>query len=270
MRERNVRDAHKQVLDCITEKLSGFESAQNFTERIDSLYQRLDQDKSGGLNYDEFRRGLRNLDGIPAIHLTEFDFARLTNHGQHLSAERELTALKFRDMMKDEFWRYSQRQLANNLNESTSKEFKSTVLMLKMLETRLLEAISGDRKQLLALVAAQGDGVKGTGVEDGGGTEDGDAVKMVVGGVEEMERVCQRVVFEAMESLERKVESRFERLEQRLMQQLRGMEGAGVRVDNPKVGSPTRSSSWLTEAEHIALAPDGLPGQLDGGDGEAK
>jgi hypothetical protein len=107
-------------------------------------------------------------------------------------------------------------------------------------------------------------------VEDGGGTEDGDAVKMVVGGVEEMERVCQRVVFEAMESLERKVESRFERLEQRLLQQLRGMEGAGVRVDNPKVGSPTRSSSWLTEAEHIALAPDGLPGQLDGGDGEAK
>ena len=161
---------HTQVLDCITEKLSGFESAQNFTERIDSLYQRLDQDKSGGLNYDEFRRGLRNLDGIPAIHLTEFDFARLTNHGQHLSAEQELTALKFRDMMKDEFWRYSQRQLANNLNESTSKEFKSTVLMLKMLETRLLEAISADRKQLLALVAAQGDGVKGAGVEDVDGT----------------------------------------------------------------------------------------------------
>jgi len=35
-----------------------------------------------------------------------------------------------------EFLRFSNRQLANNLAESNSKEFSSTVLMLKMLETR--------------------------------------------------------------------------------------------------------------------------------------
>ena len=78
------------------------------------------------------------------MHITENDFERLTEHGKHLSPAGELTQLKFRDMMQREFWRYTQRCLTNSLIESQNKEFKSTGLMLKMLEARLEARILQD------------------------------------------------------------------------------------------------------------------------------
>lgn len=42
-----------------------------------------------------------------------------------------------RTCVQGELWRFSRRQLTNMVRESESNEFKSTVLMLKMMETRL-------------------------------------------------------------------------------------------------------------------------------------
>lgn len=84
--------------------------------------------------------------------MTEVDFDRLTEFGRHLSESGELTAPKFRDMMERELERYIYRFLANNLAESGSREFKSTVLLLKLIELRLTELISSQGHDLSKLL----------------------------------------------------------------------------------------------------------------------
>lgn len=64
----------KGVLDPITSKLCAFEDADNLVERIDDLYERLDSDGSGGLNFDELKEGIKRLPGIGRIHMTADDF----------------------------------------------------------------------------------------------------------------------------------------------------------------------------------------------------
>ena len=44
--------------------------------------------------------------------------------------------MQFRSMMQGELFRYARRGLSNTLKESSSDEFKQTVLMLKLMETR--------------------------------------------------------------------------------------------------------------------------------------
>eukprot|EP00277_Geminigera_cryophila_P041233 CAMPEP_0173109502 /NCGR_PEP_ID=MMETSP1102-20130122/43548_1 /TAXON_ID=49646 /ORGANISM="Geminigera sp., Strain Caron Lab Isolate" /LENGTH=285 /DNA_ID=CAMNT_0014008569 /DNA_START=124 /DNA_END=981 /DNA_ORIENTATION=- len=149
LQRENAKRRITGCLDPVTQQLSAFDSTANLIERIDVIYRRLDSDESGGLNFEEFRRGIKHLPGPGGswlrVHITENDFERLTEHGKHLSPAGELTQLKFRDMMQREFWRYTQRCLTNSLIESQSKEFKSTVLMLKMLEARLEARILQDK-----------------------------------------------------------------------------------------------------------------------------
>lgn len=61
----------KGVLDPLTQKLCAFEDGENLLERIDDLWHRLDSDGSGGLDYKEFRDGLKRLPGIglPTLRL---------------------------------------------------------------------------------------------------------------------------------------------------------------------------------------------------------
>jgi len=115
------------VLDPITMQLTGFESTENLGERVDELYTQLDRDGSGGLNFVEFKQGVNELPGFSSIHMTQPDFDCITDNGRHLSSEGEFNKEQFREMMKDEFKRFFHRQLTNNLTESQSKEFKSTV-----------------------------------------------------------------------------------------------------------------------------------------------
>ena len=53
------------VLDAITSPLADtFEDADNLIERIDAIYKLLDSDGSGGLDFGEFKHGIKSLPGI--------------------------------------------------------------------------------------------------------------------------------------------------------------------------------------------------------------
>jgi len=43
----------------------------------------MDADGSGGLSFEEFKSGIKNLPGIPSIHMTEVDYDRITDHGKN-------------------------------------------------------------------------------------------------------------------------------------------------------------------------------------------
>ena len=118
-------------LDGITKSLTAFQSPENLREKMDDLYQQLDRDGSGGLNFEEvslplpsplslrrssisllsldlivsltvcwqFKDGFKNLRGISSIHMTCDDFDQLTENGMLLT-DGQFNSAQFRDMMK--------------------------------------------------------------------------------------------------------------------------------------------------------------------------
>jgi hypothetical protein len=66
------------VLDPITSTLVDFQDADDLVRKMDAMWDRLDADGSGGLNYSEFKHGIRNLPGTGRIHMTMDDFDIVT------------------------------------------------------------------------------------------------------------------------------------------------------------------------------------------------
>ena len=121
---------------------------------FDAMHAAPDADGSGGLDYGEFQQGIRKLPG-GCIHMTEDDFDLITEWGKHLGVTGEFDVRQFREMMKGELWRFSRRQLKNVLAESTNNEFKSIVLMLKLMEIRQMAHTTAqvcERRQALLLL----------------------------------------------------------------------------------------------------------------------
>jgi hypothetical protein len=73
------------------------------TPTLHTLHPKLDVDYSGGLNFDEFRSGVRDLSD--KIHLTQDDFDIVTEQGKHLNQHEEFNSENFLDMMRGELWR---------------------------------------------------------------------------------------------------------------------------------------------------------------------
>jgi methyl-accepting chemotaxis protein len=124
----------KGCLDPLTKGLLTFEDEADLTCRIDEIYSKLDEDGSGGLAFEEFREGVKWLS--KNIHLTRDDFDVVTENGKHLGPTAEFNREQFQTMMKGELWRYSRRELANVLSVSGDEQFNSTILMLKIMESR--------------------------------------------------------------------------------------------------------------------------------------
>ena len=133
-------------LDPLTKTLIAFDDTEDLHLKIDGIYRRLDNDDSGGLNFEEFRQGLKHMtikdrhsEGHIAldIHLTRDDFDTVTEHGVFLGSKGEFNKLQFRNMMRGELERYVRRCIANCLRTSDSEEYRSTVMLIKMMEISL-------------------------------------------------------------------------------------------------------------------------------------
>jgi len=72
--ELNRRKA-SGVLDPLMQTMLTFEDEADLVAKIDSIYLKMDEDESGGLNFEEFQSGLKHLEH--AIHLTREVRARL-------------------------------------------------------------------------------------------------------------------------------------------------------------------------------------------------
>jgi len=155
-RERIAENNKKKITGCLdplTKTLTSFENEEDLMRKIDDIYDRLDFDGSGGLNFDEFREGIKTLPGAHSIHLTRDDFDMLTENGKHLN-NGEFGQMQFRDMMRGELLRFSGRELVNVLAFSESDEFKSTVVMLKIMDTKVAKAVRDSQETLLHAMAA--------------------------------------------------------------------------------------------------------------------
>ena len=257
------------VLDPITQQLTHFESKENLRMRIDALYDRLDSDGSGGLTFSEFRSGFKNFPEIPNIHITDVDYDAITENGKHLTRTGELTKLNFRDMMKDKFTRYSYRTLANSLTESQNHEFKSTVLLLKMVEMRILEHLDS---VVLGSVTVSGN--------DGDGGDDASEIGGLLADLEErhhqdtsqdrianrqsdmshssvplaqIQRACRTAVSSALQQFETNITQRQDAFEQRISHKLKAIEDS---LQQSRAEIPGQTTHVSDEAYYENLLAD--------------
>eukprot|EP00960_Hanusia_phi_P000654 16901-Hanusia_phi.AAC.3 len=135
-KHRAVRRANG-ILDPLTHHLSHFVTEKDLATKISETYERLDFDGSGGLTFEEFQQGLKKLPTAAPIHIQEDDFELLSEGGRLCNSEGEFSAEQFQDMMREEIRRYAQRQVANAMQESGSKELRAILLMIKLLDQRI-------------------------------------------------------------------------------------------------------------------------------------
>jgi hypothetical protein len=136
----------KGCLDPLTKTLALFEDEKDLIRKIEFIYDQLDADDSGGLNYDEFCFGLESCDLVcksldhhdeseepQRIHLTHDDFDILTENGKLLSGG-EFNRQQFTQMMIGELKRYSERQIKKCTLLSSNAEYQTTVLLSKLID----------------------------------------------------------------------------------------------------------------------------------------
>lgn len=137
------------ILDPLTKTLKNFEDESDLINKIDEMYARLDVDGSGGLDFEEFRTGIRTFPGCANVNLTEEDFDIVTGNGEFCGPEGEFDRFQFRLMMQGELWRYSRRELNNVLTAGASDEFRATIMMLKIMENRIIASQQQQQKMLM-------------------------------------------------------------------------------------------------------------------------
>jgi hypothetical protein len=125
------------VLDPVTSNLTSFQNLEDLSRKIDNIFNQLDSDGGGELSFEEFKAGLKGIPGIAKIHMTADDFDIITEKGKHLGEQGTFNLEQFHRMMDTELNLYIFRGLCNVLKESSNVEFKTIVLMLKMIEKNI-------------------------------------------------------------------------------------------------------------------------------------
>jgi hypothetical protein len=139
-REKDDKRKLRGVLDSLTTQLITFEDNDDLELKINAIYHKLDEDGSGGLDFKEFKFGVKEM--AMNIHLTRDDFDIITENGKHLNRNAEFGREQFQDMMRGELWRFSRRELSNVLSLSESRDFAGTVLMLKLFENNVVHIMN--------------------------------------------------------------------------------------------------------------------------------
>ena len=157
------------------------------------------------------------------------DFELITENGKHLGPTGEFSPGQFQDMMNAELWRYSRRQLDNVLSVSGDEQFRSTILMLKIMETAMRVSfktladqlqIKAPQSQLISRCSVGGSAVDGSvsGARVGGGSGRGESRGVSRGGVnatDGLRELNDKVdsVFKLVQAQNEKVESVFKFLQ---------------------------------------------------------
>ena len=69
------------VLDPLTAAIATFYDNNDLSAKIKDSYHRLDENNSGGLDFEEFRTGVKKLPTSSPIYLMQDDFDLITEHG---------------------------------------------------------------------------------------------------------------------------------------------------------------------------------------------
>jgi Ca2+-binding EF-hand superfamily protein len=136
------------TLDPLLEKMTrDYVDEEDLTNRLSDLFSVLDSDSSGKICFAELCAELKKLDFNPPIHLSDGDFAVITEQGkgtQLCDADGFMDFSQFQRAMKNQIFRYAQRNLCNVIAQrSVSEAELATMGMLKMTVAQLAQTKEG-------------------------------------------------------------------------------------------------------------------------------
>lgn len=115
-----AREHHKsaEALDPLLSTLSNFSSPQHFKSQIDLLFCLWDVDDNGTIDQKEMKNGIQRLDYDPAIQWSSDDWENFSLQGLLLNKDEEFDSQSFELAMRFQLSDYSQRLLANKMQQS--------------------------------------------------------------------------------------------------------------------------------------------------------
>mmetsp|Transcript_59682 Transcript_59682/g.122454 ORF Transcript_59682/g.122454 Transcript_59682/m.122454 type:complete len:990 (-) Transcript_59682:163-3132(-) len=141
---RELHAKHRTALDPLLESLSHYDTTEELSQRIEVLYDTLDGDDSGSLDFNELNLGLRRLKYNPPIHLSTDDFNMVTEGENLCNAQGELDRTSFEAVIRKQLERYAQHQTANVMADVEEKynrtvlfNFKNLTLMMMQLSEKV-------------------------------------------------------------------------------------------------------------------------------------
>uniref|UniRef100_A0A7S0MVB5 EF-hand domain-containing protein n=2 Tax=Cryptomonas curvata TaxID=233186 RepID=A0A7S0MVB5_9CRYP len=176
--ERKQREQQmKNPLEPLLLKLAReFSDSQDLSDRLRCLYERLDSDQSGGLDSYEFCAAINKLDFTPRIHISDSDFASITQDGELCDARGQLGLDEFERVMRRQIRHLAQSKLSlisHGDRSPAEVDFMQfgTLKMIFMEQTRAEDELRRTRELVLAALGVGGVGGSQAGSRRGSAAE---------------------------------------------------------------------------------------------------
>mmetsp|Transcript_67340 Transcript_67340/g.179747 ORF Transcript_67340/g.179747 Transcript_67340/m.179747 type:complete len:641 (-) Transcript_67340:424-2346(-) len=123
-----------------------FTDSDDLTDRLRDLYQKLDADRSGGLDSLEFCAAVKKLDFTPRIHMSDSDFASITNDGALCDSRGQLGPAEFETVMRLQIRHLTQSMLQLGTGERSASDTHfmqfGSIKMMMMEQTHLEQDVA--------------------------------------------------------------------------------------------------------------------------------
>ena len=137
--ERTIQTKHAiGPLDPLISGIMDYTSQGDLSDKIMTLYQRFDINEGGGIDFDEFNKGLTALN-LPQITKDEWEV--ITDKAMLLDARAELMPGQFEAMIKQQLHLYCRRRLVSAMFRCRNDENNSDLLLCMQLINTQLEAL---------------------------------------------------------------------------------------------------------------------------------
>ena len=129
-----IHEHHRAAaaLDPLLATLANFKSPQHLSMQLELLFTLFDLDDDGAVDFGELQTGLRKLGYSPSIRFSAEDWEAFTLNGALCNSDNELAQPAFDAAMRFQLSMYSQRLVANKMQQHISAESEHAPMLFAL------------------------------------------------------------------------------------------------------------------------------------------
>ena len=129
-----IHEHHRAAaaLDPLLATLANFKSPQHLSMQLELLFTLFDLDDDGAVDFGELQTGLRKLGYSPSIRFSAEDWEAFTLNGAVCNGDNELAQPAFDAAMRFQLSMYSQRLVANKMQQHISAESEHAPMLFAL------------------------------------------------------------------------------------------------------------------------------------------
>ena len=129
-----IHEHHRAAaaLDPLLATLANFKSPQHLSMQLELLFTLFDRDDGGAVDFGELQTGLRKLGYSPSIRFSAEDWEAFTLNGALCNGDNELAQPAFDAAMRFQLSMYSQRLVANKMQQHISAESEHAPMLFAL------------------------------------------------------------------------------------------------------------------------------------------